>query len=912
MRITIAGHRSPSGRAFRAMLLLGLGVASTLGCAEAGPGTEEVTKSALSSNAAISWRPLVRTDGAATTGYSLAAIMGARGREIASTDGARGSSWYDLLVQNSGYLQIAREGQQVTGSAGTSTPAQDGNSTAVASADYGMTTEVFYLTSNRSVATVAWNGTSFTSPPQPPPGTFLAGVGAGGTPNRVDLFGVGGDHSVWHASRTGTAWTSGWSNELGTPPNVLVASLQPAVVWRPDGVLHVFVVGTDGAVWTQRYQNGWSGWTSLAGANFGSGVTAALTGSTRLDVFVSGQSDGTVYRRYTMDGGNTWIPAGGFWESIGKPQQGVMAAAIDGVTRYEAPTAVEWGGGEVDVYVRDATGTIQVAQLLSAFECQRVADEFGIYPDNQWGFAPLEIQQWWTKNGCSATPQTSTNLCQKLSDIYGTTAWVTWGYAPASVQNWWSANGCLTSPMVSESLCQRASDTYGIAASGTTGTAPSYMIDWWRANGCSTSPHGANACQMAADFFGISAYYSWGFAPADAQSFWSANDCNEVAPTANVTAAQLCQNAANFYAMSSGSPGGAPAGIPDWFNTYCGSAAPTCQGLSEMFGVTHGSTWAYASWPASPPPTYISDWWISHSCQTVPLFSNDNCQRASNTFGISVGQTMGFAPNFVQSWWSASGCGSTPQPPLFMPAAKPFNPAAAAGSCTFNPATMVPQHLGQFSMTNTATATVPNDVGLGTFPSGTTVIVGFVGLGNPDVQGDTYLRLFDAATGEVASNDDACGTYGSRIVYTVPRGAQTLSVRMGCNGNEVCAGSLFLWSRLDSNGYFTDIRAAFNAMDSGVPEYPSGVPLSSSFGTNGLTSSAYTDCGYDFCSQHFQGVARLPIPGLGNVLALAGSEDGAQSQGLFFLKEFGATSNAFGSWHEHWSGHPNSSQSKFI
>jgi hypothetical protein len=34
------------------------------------------------------------------------------------------------------------------------------------------------------------------------------------------------------------------------------------------------------------------------------------------------------------------------------------------------------------------------------------------------------------------------NTCQTASNEYGTTAGVTWGFAPSNVQTWWTANGC--------------------------------------------------------------------------------------------------------------------------------------------------------------------------------------------------------------------------------------------------------------------------------------------------------------------------------------------------------------------------------------------------------------------------------------------------------------------------------------
>jgi hypothetical protein len=105
------------------------------------------------------------------------------------------------------------------------------------------------------------------------------------------------------------------------------------------------------------------------------------------------------------------------------------------------------------------------------------------------GYAPLDVQKWWTETGCTTT--TSSDPCQTASDRFGIAANVTWGFAPPYVQNWWLANGCGTTPSDGASVCQRAANAYRICNGVTWGFAPNFSDDttidvqsWWTANSC--------------------------------------------------------------------------------------------------------------------------------------------------------------------------------------------------------------------------------------------------------------------------------------------------------------------------------------------------------------------------------------------------------------------------------------------
>ncbi len=338
----ILGTALPAG-------LLFIGVAWGLHCADTKKNAREgvVTKTGavVTTEYASAWWSLGDSEGP-----SLAAIATAsRGTEIFAMG----------LLSHLGLYRTTSNIALSTVATQTLANGQDTTATAVATTDGGTTIDLFWRDQNRALATKSWNGTSLVSNTMPT-GTFLAGPAAAGTDGRVDVFGVGENHTLWHSSRTGTAWT-GWTNELGAPPGHTLASLPPAAIWF-GWILHVFAVADDGTVWTRRYDNGWTAWLSLSGS-FGSGVAAVASGASRLDVFAVSFYDGKVYRRWSEDGGNNWLPPNGWWDPVGTPPSGVSQATIDGVNRYIAPTAVARAEGNIDVYVRNGINAIQLMTI---------------------------------------------------------------------------------------------------------------------------------------------------------------------------------------------------------------------------------------------------------------------------------------------------------------------------------------------------------------------------------------------------------------------------------------------------------------------------------------------------------------------------------------------------------------------
>ena len=78
--------------------------------------------------------------------------------------------------------------------------------------------------------------------------------------NVLYTFVTGTTHAVYMKTKTGTGAWSAWSNIGG------IATSGPAACTTSDGAVHVFVRGSDKALYHKSLTNGtWSGWEDLTG-----------------------------------------------------------------------------------------------------------------------------------------------------------------------------------------------------------------------------------------------------------------------------------------------------------------------------------------------------------------------------------------------------------------------------------------------------------------------------------------------------------------------------------------------------------------------------------------------------------------------------------------------------------------------
>jgi hypothetical protein len=137
--------------------------------------------------------------------------------------------------------------------------------------------------------------------------------------NQLTIVGIGLDGALYSSSWNGGTW-SAWTN-LGAPSVGL--KFDPAAVSRQSGVIDVFAVGKDNAMWHNSYSGSWSGWQSLGGA-FTTGPASSSPANNEVDVFGVG-TDGTLYQSIWTAG--VWSA----WQQV-----------PDYSTFTSAPSAVSW------------------------------------------------------------------------------------------------------------------------------------------------------------------------------------------------------------------------------------------------------------------------------------------------------------------------------------------------------------------------------------------------------------------------------------------------------------------------------------------------------------------------------------------------------------------------------------------
>jgi hypothetical protein len=95
-----------------------------------------------------------------------------------------------------------------------------------------------------------------------------------------------------------------------SPTNV--ATLKSTIDSLEGAPVHLFVQGTDHALWSKHYQSGsgWSSWQSLGGSLTASPAATSPTSGV-IDVFVRGSDNGIWQRTYNNGGWGTWKSIGG-------------------------------------------------------------------------------------------------------------------------------------------------------------------------------------------------------------------------------------------------------------------------------------------------------------------------------------------------------------------------------------------------------------------------------------------------------------------------------------------------------------------------------------------------------------------------------------------------------------------------
>jgi hypothetical protein len=181
-----------------------------------------------------------------------------------------------------------------------------------------------------------WDGQMW-QPPGPPPnegegpwefvGNFTAfsepiPAAACWAPGRIDVFAIDSQHAVnhkWHDS-TGNQWMPPGDEDW--EPLGRLFKRTPAVVTSGGGILDVFAVGADGALYHRNWDHNkgaWTppnGWDSLGGTILGSPTAIAWEG--RIDIFVVGLDLAVYHKKWDPNApGTPWQSLGGTVGQLG-------------------------------------------------------------------------------------------------------------------------------------------------------------------------------------------------------------------------------------------------------------------------------------------------------------------------------------------------------------------------------------------------------------------------------------------------------------------------------------------------------------------------------------------------------------------------------------------------------------------
>jgi|HubBroStandDraft_1064217.scaffolds.fasta_scaffold03039_6 hypothetical protein len=439
-------------------------------------------------------------------------------------------------------------------------------------------------------------------------GPTVASWGVG----RLDVLAVGLDGALYHTSfETSSGWQNGWDALGGS------LTSDPAAASFGTGRIDAFGRGADYGIWhisrDPSYSgDGWSTWQDLGG-NFASAPASSSWGAGRLDIFAMGSDNALYHKWYDPQGeGQGWSgPTGQPGDPAGwYPLGGSLTSA---------PGAASWAPGQIDVFALGPDHSLQHGSQAAT--------------SGMWSWDPTGL------GGSFTTRPAVSSQGIGLLDVFV----VGPASTPASTSVYHRSY---------DALAGGWSDWLHVSDSATPNAPAS--VSWGPGRVDFFTIGAESSCQKAADFYGISQPTTWGFAPTDVQAWWNQSACSA---TSTTPTSQLCQNASDLYAIvGSTSFGGADDQAKAWWTSTGCSTTPSCQDVSDLFGLSAGPT-GYA-------PGYVANWWLNAAtCTTMPLFApasqGSNCQRASDRFGIIAGQVgaptdFGFAPTYVQTWWNSA------------------------------------------------------------------------------------------------------------------------------------------------------------------------------------------------------------------------------------------------------------------
>ena len=174
-------------------------------------------------------------------------------------------------------------------------------------------------------------------------GNATSGPAAAAYGDAINVFVRGPDGAIWQNALVGGAWR-GWASLGGQ------AASAPAALWRrgSENAFDIAYRGTDNAVWLESYVpgRGWLGWSSLGG-NATSGPALSSQSDGIVNVFVRGTDGAVAQRSWTGTQWTDWGSDGG--GTVGAPAS--ISRAPGYVNIYaRAPSLAVWARSWVSTW----------------------------------------------------------------------------------------------------------------------------------------------------------------------------------------------------------------------------------------------------------------------------------------------------------------------------------------------------------------------------------------------------------------------------------------------------------------------------------------------------------------------------------------------------------------------------------
>ncbi len=266
-------------------------------------------------------------------------------------------------------------------------------------------------------------------------------------PDKLDVFVTGTDNRVYTAAwePAFTDWWRGWWQVNG---GAAAPGAHVTAVSRSRDKLDVFVVGTDGGVYTAAWEpafGGWRGWWRIGAARLPAGapIHVVSRGPDKLDIFAT-DVNGNVISAAWEPGFASWR---GWWHING-------GRAAPG-----APvTAVSRSRDKLDIFVVGTDGGIWTAAWEPSFAGWR-------------GWWRIGAARAPGRAAVHAVSRSADKLDVFVTDTAGNTLTAAWEPGSAGWRGWWHINGGRAAPGAPITAVSRSRDKLDVFVVGTDGRA---------------------------------------------------------------------------------------------------------------------------------------------------------------------------------------------------------------------------------------------------------------------------------------------------------------------------------------------------------------------------------------------------------------------------------------------------------